>query len=79
MLLAAYADAAYFLASRSELPQHIGYRVLRSVDPVLGILLERARRQPLDESVSLFRGGDDLAALPIQGDGLCALCAAVDA
>ena len=78
MLLAADTDAANLVLARAKFGNDFADGLLRGVDPILWMLFHRAGRQVWDEAVGLLRGSENFSVLPVEGDGFCALRAAVD-
>ena len=78
VLLAADTDAANLVLACAKFGDDFADGLFRGVDPILWILFHGAGRQVRDKAIGFLCGGENFAALPVESDGFCALCAAVD-
>jgi hypothetical protein len=78
VLLATDTDAAKSLLKRAKFGDDFSDGLFRGVDPIIRILFHGAGWQVGDESIGFLCRSENFSALPVESDGFCALCAAVD-
>jgi len=78
VLLATDTDAENLLFERAKFCDDFSDGLFRGFDPILRILFHGARWQVGDKAIGFLCRSENLSALPVESDGFCALCAAVD-
>jgi hypothetical protein len=78
VLLATDTDSANLVLERAKFCDDFSNGLFRGFDPILRILFHGARWQVGDKAIGFLCRSENLSALPVESDGFCALCAAVD-
>jgi hypothetical protein len=78
VLLATYTDAENLLFERAKFGDDFSNGLFRGVDPILRILFHSAGWRVGDKAIGFLCRSENFSALPVESDGFCALCSAVD-
>src|SRR6202790_3360233 len=78
VLLATDTDAANLFFERAKFGDDFSNGLFRGVDPILRILFHSADWRIGDKSIGFLCRSENFSALPVESDGFCALCSAVD-
>ena len=78
VLLATDTDAENLLFERAKFGDDFSNGLFRGVDPILRILFHSAGWRVGDKAIGFLCRSENFSALPVESDGFCALCSAVD-